>query len=655
VRMAMSAGISGLSLRNLYLKGDAGSNKVINCTNAGANSNFTLDNCVVDGESVVARSGLAGNRFAGDLTLTGNEFKNLQGWAAMDVNFGFTASEQGDLPLGLVRFNNNSVHDGYGLVALRGTAAAKTRRVEVQGNTFANIGNNNVPAGTWAALVVNYALELDVQGNYMHNVYYRGAIGGRADGMKLWLNDSVAISGNRIMGNRSGVYFPGGAYAGSITNVAAHGNVICGNAQFDMRAETDNIGTANAEGNWWGTDTPGAGEVQGPIDYNPWITRSMSANPSVVVPPSGSALVEVTYAPAAGYTVPDGHVVNWSTSVGSVNPVSSTTTSGVASTTVTGSGAQTNATVTANDGCTPINTSVQFKNATRTPTSTITPTATQSATPTNTPTETPTPTQTMTPAPITQIILQNGALGTSEDTHIDLYNGNSNYCAETNIRLGYGQRFSGLLRFDLSLVPPSSHIDSATLELYTVAWSGPTASISMGPYAVLRAVTMCEATWNVAQAGIPWGAGGCNNTATDRRASTTTDRRAAPESTLTVNGINQWFGFDVTSLVQDWVDGALANNGVVLRTTTDGHSFYFASSEHSTTALRPKLVIVYGGAPEPPPTQTPTNTPTPTPTLTSAVLLETPRYHAAAVGWHHHPEGHQWQQRGYLHLPVPAG
>jgi hypothetical protein len=35
-------------------------------------------------------------------------------------------------------------------------------------------------------------------------------------------------------------------------------------------------------------------------------------------------------------------------------------------------------------------------------------------------------------------------------------------------------------------------------------------------------------------------------------------------STATINGINQWVSFDVTSLVQQWLNGSLANNGFML-------------------------------------------------------------------------------------------
>jgi hypothetical protein len=618
VRMAMTNAITGLTLRNLYLKGDAGSNKVINCTNAGANNNFTLDNCVIDGEGVAGRHGLAGNRFGSDFTVTGCEFKNLLGWAALDVNFGLSASEEGDLPLGTVTFAHNSVHDCDSLVALRGVAVARTRIVQVHDNTFANIRNNTVPLRTWAALVVNHALDVRINNNLFHNI--QNIVGGRADAIKLWKNDAVDIHSNWVTANYAGIYLPGGvSYSGTISGVAVHGNVICGNSQFGLRAEPDNTGTANAEGNWWGTNAPGVADVQGPVDYDPWITRSISANPPGVAPTTGTSTIAVMYATTAGYTVPDGHVIDWTTTAGTVSPLTSVTSGGVASTVLTGPGSVGMATVNSYDGCSALSVQVQFANPTHTPTPTHTQTPTITRTPTNTSTLTPTSTRTstatptLTPAPITTLVIQNNILGTSEDTSIDQYNPTANSCTDATIRVGYGQRFSSLLRFGLALIPPGSNIISAHIQLYTVGWSGTGASINTGLYAVLRSVNMCQATWNVAQTSAPWDLAGCNNTLTDRR--------PTAESTLLINGYNQWYAFDVTTLVRQWMSGSLANNGVLLRGSTDGHSFYFGSSEYPTTVVHPKLVVVYGGAPVGPPTATPTATLTPTVTRTPTATL----------------------------------
>ncbi len=53
--------------------------------------------------------------------------------------------------------------------------------------------------------------------------------------------------------------------------------------------------------------------------------------------------------------------------------------------------------------------------------------------------------------------------------------------------------------------------------------------------------------------------------------------------------------FDVTSLVQGWVNDGAGNEGMVLKSTvSDGYVEYqFASSEYGTVNLRPKLTVTY--------------------------------------------------------------
>jgi len=53
-------------------------------------------------------------------------------------------------------------------------------------------------------------------------------------------------------------------------------------------------------------------------------------------------------------------------------------------------------------------------------------------------------------------------------------------------------------------------------------------------------------------------------------------------------------GWDLSGLVQQWVDGSRPNHGVFLRTDDGVASLAFASGESSTPANRPRLVVVYG-------------------------------------------------------------
>ncbi|MCC6680754.1 MAG: DNRLRE domain-containing protein [Phycisphaeraceae bacterium] len=71
-------------------------------------------------------------------------------------------------------------------------------------------------------------------------------------------------------------------------------------------------------------------------------------------------------------------------------------------------------------------------------------------------------------------------------------------------------------------------------------------------------------------------------------------------ATTTINAVNQWFNFELTDVVRDWLDGDLANRGLLLR--ADAISFVaptFASSAVGSPneALRPYLWIDV--APEP--------------------------------------------------------
>ena len=84
-----------------------------------------------------------------------------------------------------------------------------------------------------------------------------------------------------------------------------------------------------------------------------------------------------------------------------------------------------------------------------------------------------------------------------------------------------------------------------------------------------------------------------------------------------LNTINLWASFDVTSLAQAWIDGAAPNYGVVLESEHTANAAYdFASSEMppaQQALYRPELIISYWNVT---PTSTPTPTPTPTPTFT---------------------------------------
>ncbi|HUT14786.1 MAG TPA: DNRLRE domain-containing protein [Anaerolineae bacterium] len=214
-----------------------------------------------------------------------------------------------------------------------------------------------------------------------------------------------------------------------------------------------------------------------------------------------------------------------------------------------------------------------------------------------------------------EVELYEGGDGGCEDTHIDKYNPGVGHPSDGQLQMGSKQRHAAIIKFDVSPIPPDADIEWAKLELFSVAWSGPTASLSVGVYHISRTNVISEVTWNEASDGHPWGMAGCEDA--------TSDRRLWPEDTRLVNGILQWSDWDVSGVVREWVNDGLANSGLLIRAekSWDNDSFRFDSSESAAADRRPRLVVRYQGAPPihtptPTATGTPTSTPTGTPTPT---------------------------------------
>ena len=231
---------------------------------------------------------------------------------------------------------------------------------------------------------------------------------------------------------------------------------------------------------------------------------------------------------------------------------------------------------------------------------------------------TPTPSPTFAPqGPFTRTFQQGmDAYQGAADTYIYQSDPAHRYCDQTLINVGSLQRYAGLLRFDLSALPSTSNVTSAYLRLNAVGWWQSDRDLLIGAYVISRTVDVCQATWIESSAGDAWGTAGCN--------STLLDRRPAPESSFLTSGVHRPYTLDVTQAVRGWVNGGLANNGLLLRSVdSDGQVLLFASAEYSEPSLRPALVVTYFTGPQPSatPTQTPTRTLTPTITRTPTRTL----------------------------------
>jgi hypothetical protein len=183
--------------------------------------------------------------------------------------------------------------------------------------------------------------------------------------------------------------------------------------------------------------------------------------------------------------------------------------------------------------------------------------------------------------------LQQGRQGYSgsEDTYIYEFAPNAKYCSQTEFKVGYRQHYAALVRFELPPIPEDAVVTQASLRLYAKGWTG--SNMTLNAFRILRSTNVCQASWNQAADGIPWSIPGCNNTAVDCA--------AAPESSVTTDGVSKWYSLDLTAVVQDWADGSLTNRGILLRGSSARLSsiFYFVSAQNASASLRPELVITY--------------------------------------------------------------
>ncbi len=237
------------------------------------------------------------------------------------------------------------------------------------------------------------------------------------------------------------------------------------------------------------------------------------------------------------------------------------------------------------------------------PTSTPVPTATWTSTPVPPPggaTVTPTPTVPVGGTPV-EVELVAGA-----DTYLNAWSAGTNYGGRTTFRVRSQDVMHGLVWFDVSKIPSGVVIQEAELRLFQNSRSNGNA-LRLEVYGMRRGWEEKQANWDWARVGERWGVAGAVGG---------TDRDSEPVAMVDLNQDQGYVRLDVRALVQAWVNGERANEGMQLRGVSSGKVEYsFASRENSAMAYWPRLRVKYTTAP--PPTPTPTYTPTPTATLPS--------------------------------------
>jgi hypothetical protein len=187
----------------------------------------------------------------------------------------------------------------------------------------------------------------------------------------------------------------------------------------------------------------------------------------------------------------------------------------------------------------------------------------------------------------TQVLQPNETDGI--DSYGDNGSGGSNFGTDTMLKIGEEDSSSTLFRSfikfsGLATLPASTIIYSSTLTL-TVVNDASANARTMRAYRIVRDWAEGTVTWDS-----PWATAGCSNTTTDREATDIGSVSvAASESVGTQKDISL-----TASAVKQWVDGSIANYGLLLKMDTEVNDRHdYASASHATTGYRPFLTTVY--------------------------------------------------------------
>lgn len=177
------------------------------------------------------------------------------------------------------------------------------------------------------------------------------------------------------------------------------------------------------------------------------------------------------------------------------------------------------------------------------------------------------------------------------DTRIVDTDANGNYGTADKVVIGKYSTTStsrALIKFDLSSIPSSATIISATLSFYVKA-DNATASDTISVYRTKRNWVETQATWNIYSTGNNWGTAG--GLGADDYDSTVwgTVAVSASESVDAEKAIS----LSISEFTKS-INGTYSNYGWIVKTAEGGNSQYdYHSSSGLTAGTRPKLVVEY--------------------------------------------------------------
>lgn len=147
-----------------------------------------------------------------------------------------------------------------------------------------------------------------------------------------------------------------------------------------------------------------------------------------------------------------------------------------------------------------------------------------------------------------------------------------------------GKKIYGLLRWDLSELPPGAVLRSAVITLFVVNESQ---GSGYSFYEMKRPWSEAEATWRQAAAQQPWRAAGARSTSErGSEALGTVAPRAKGEIRVLVLPAGE-------ALIQSWIRLPASNHGMILANDSNADGFKFSSRESAIHDRRPKLTLTY--------------------------------------------------------------
>lgn len=151
-------------------------------------------------------------------------------------------------------------------------------------------------------------------------------------------------------------------------------------------------------------------------------------------------------------------------------------------------------------------------------------------------------------------------------------------------------RSAVLLAFDVSAIPADARVVSASL---TLGLSNGSAD-AFPLFGMTRPWSEGQATWFTSDGVDPWAAPGIDSTA-DHEATSIAE---IPTTSGVVGPVQIPFNGDGVALVQAWVDGSTANNGVVILNHASDDTLFFAERNSPDASRRPALEVTWFPAPD---------------------------------------------------------